>query len=309
MSWIKHSHLLLVALASSAALSGACSLILATDSVQCSSDADCVSHGLLGSTCSRSVCVVADSGLADTAPDDTAPADPKWGCIGHIPHSPAMDPSVTVHEVARFIDLNLEKPIRGIGVKACPAFGDCSTPYFTGTTDADGQIIEALPRYFSGYLDLSAPPGIDMVPALLYFGVPPDKDQLIVPPLASQPHMVARGDLDALYALIHAKNDPAVGAVISIATDCTGAPTAGVSISVGTRGVDTVTYYTDSSKLPSDTRTETSERGECGFADLPPGTVTITATANTVSKKLGSFTVNIKAGTITYIAIAPAPNG
>ena len=290
-----------------AALSGACSLLLATDSVQCSTDADCVSHGLLGSTCARNVCVAAaDSGLADSVPD-TGPVDPKWGCLGHIAKYPPMDPSTTVHVVQRFVDLSLEKPIQGIGLKACPAFGDCSTPFFSGTTDADGLVNVAIPKYFVGYLDISSPPGGDMIPALQYFTAPPDKDLLTIPPALSSSHMVAKGDLAALQALVHANNDPSAGFVFGSVNDCTGTPAAGVSISVGTKGINTVTYYTDSSRLPSDTLTETSERSECGFANLPPGTVTITATANAVSKKIGSYTIRVKAGVITHLPMSPTP--
>lgn len=313
---MKLSQVSMVIVTSLAPLVGACSLILSTSSVQCLTNADCASLGLLGSTCMRNTCVriepadtgMIDTGLVDTAPIDTAPPDPKWGCLGSIVKYPPIDPSKTVTILHRYVDLSLEKPIVGIGVRACPVFGDCAKPYFTGSTDADGQIRLVLPKYFSGYLELASPPAGDMVPSIQYLGTPPAKDDLELPPIEVQPHMIGKGDLAGLYALVRAKEDLTLGSVLGIVTDCSGRPAAGVTISVGTRGVDTVTYYTDASRLPSDTRTETSERGECGFVNLPPGTVTITATANVVSKKLGSFTVSVKPGYVTYLPMQPTPS-
>jgi hypothetical protein len=166
-----------------------------------------------------------------------------------------------------------------------------------------------LSKWFAGYLELTPATGSTLIPALLAIHPPPSVDSDLdaaIPPLVS-PHMLQQDQFGALLALIGSKPDPKYGHVLGIFVDCTGQPTAGVSMLVGTKTDQTISYYTDSSGTPSLTLTESGPRGEAGFVNLPAGTATITATVNAVSKKMGSYTVLVKPGKITFLPMPPTP--
>jgi hypothetical protein len=290
-----------------------CSLLLGTESVQCKSDADCNAHGLAGSTCVSNVCVTtaADSGvdMGADVPVDTGPVDPKWGCLGSVKWEPS-DPTKTIQHRERFVEALSEAPVVGMVVKDCPPLDvNCTASTHSATTDDAGYMTITLAKSFSGYLQLTPAAGSLLLPSLTAVNPPPtiDSDLDAELPVPQAAHMLQQDQLDAMLALIGSKTDPKYGHILGIVLDCAGQPTSDVSILIGTKTDQTISYYTDSSGTPSLTLTQTGPRGEAGFVNLPTGPATVTATANSVSKRHGSYTVLVKPGQITFLPMPPSP--
>lgn len=293
----------------------ACSVLLDADVVQCHVDADCA--GKIGSaslTCVDKVCVeVADASPGVDAADaaDAAPVDPIWGCLGKVTWG-VEDTSATVVLRSRFVRFLGEAPVTKMTVKACGRLDpDCTLPYASGPTDDGGYVNLPVPKNFLGFLILTPPATFStMVPSLVALVPPPDKDSDLDASIPGNlaPHLTSTGELNALLAQIDTKVDPALGNLLGIVLDCEGNPASGVSLRINPTDRTTVSYYTDSTGTPSVTAQETAQRGEAGFIKMPTGPVTITATVNALSRKMGTYTVLSRAGHITYLPISPGPN-
>src|ERR1700761_6771278 len=90
-----------------------CSLVVKTDSEQCTVDADCTARGaaFANTVCTEHVCV--------------AQADPKWGCIGSVAPLTGTDPKTFKMQ---FVDSNTHSPVnQNLTVKLCNKVDpDCS---------------------------------------------------------------------------------------------------------------------------------------------------------------------------------------
>jgi hypothetical protein len=289
-----------------AALAGAaCSLALATDADQCTVDADCEARGFTGTTCVAKVCVAktADDGGSD------ASTDPKWGCIGHVDW-PAQDKTIKVLSRSRMVHAISETGIAGIDVKVCDRFDpDCAAPLGTAKSDAEGYVTVEVPKYFAGFLELTPPAGSGLIPSLAYVLPPPDADQAADAdiPAGEALHIFADYELNGLLSQIDATADPTLGHLFALTTDCTGRAAAGVTLHVGTVASKTISYYSDSTGLPSLSLTATSTVGEAGYVNLPTGVATLTTFSNEAGKQMGSYSAVVRKGTVTYIPLPPSP--
>lgn len=298
---------LLVAVLAAAAIAPACSLLASTDGVQCTTDADCASRGFSGATCQASVCVTASTSDAGDAGNDAG--DPKWGCVGSVSWG-VQDPSETVLYRGRFLTALTEQPIAGLEVKACGRLdADCTTPFATAKTDAEGYANLLVPKFFNGFYEFNPPVDAGIMPSISLALPPPETsaqaDASI--PAAISIHLITEAAFGALLAQIGATADPQLGHLFGLILDCTGAPTARVSLHAGTITPTTIAYYTSASGLPSVTAQETAQAGEAGFVNLPPGSAQLTATANEISKQIGEYAATVRAGTITYLPMPPSP--
>jgi hypothetical protein len=103
--------------------------------------------------------------------------------------------------------------------------------------------------------------------------------------------------------------DPDAGHAFNFALDCTatyGTFVAGMSFSANPSTTETRGFYL-ANGLPNTTATATDRSGIGGFANLPPGVVTVTATVASSSERSGSVSILIRPGVITYSPIAPSP--
>lgn len=295
-------------LASLAIAATACSIALSTDAEQCATDADCADRGFAGATCVDTVCV-APTATIDGGDSGADAGDPKWGCLGNVTW-PAQDPTVKVLYRGHFLTALTEAPIANLDVKACGRLDvDCTSPIASGTTDADGYVNLDVPKGFNGYLQMIADPALGIMPSV--GAVLPPIEQGDAPDAsiaaAVSIHLITKAAFDGLLAQIGASADPALGHVFGLAVDCAGKPAAKVSIHAGTVSTSTIAYYTAATGIPSVTAQETAQAGEAGFINLPVGSATISATSNEVSKKIGEYSAMVRAGTITYLPMPPAP--
>lgn len=297
--------LALLALPLAALAGAACSLALATDAEQCSNDADCEARGFTGTTCVATVCVAkaVDDGGSD------ASTDPKWGCIGQVDW-PAQDKATKVLSRSRVVHAISEKGIADMDVLVCDRFDpDCAAPLGSTKSDAEGYVTVEVPKYFAGFLELTPPAGSGLIPSIAYVLPPPDADQAADAgiPAGEALHIFADYELGGLLSQIGAAADPTLGHLFALTTDCRGKAASGVTLHVGTVSPKTLSYYSDSTGLPSLSLTATSTVGEAGYVNLPTGVASLTTFSNEAGKQMGSYSAVIRAGTVTYIPLPPSP--
>jgi hypothetical protein len=272
------------------AVSG-CSLLLDSDRLQCETDGDCAARGLESATCDTDVniCVEAE--------------DLVWGCVGNVEWDEATSEPLVLN--ARFRRLSGETPVVGAPGKLCePLDTDCLSPLDEAVTDENGVL--SLTGYygFRGYTLLEPPESYpNMAPAILWAN-PPRFDEVAAEDI--QPaHLTAVDEVSGIAALLGTSVNPDAGHIFGLTSDCNQQPIGNVTLRSDVVGTDTVQYYFDGS-IPSKTAAETDASGLGGFVNVPAGLVTITATSLDVGL-LGSATVLVKPGHITYLGIGPTP--
>lgn len=291
----------------------ACSIVL-TDSAstQCKTDGDCASRFPALPRCVSSVCV-APQAVADAATDGEAGAvDPAFGCLGKVRWvTPDLSAKVTLNY--QFVRLIGEAPITDLEIVACQRIDpECrgAAPDSGVRTDSNGRAAVVVPKGFEGFLKLDPPASFsNMMPSLYFVLPPPETDLLPDSGLGKEAvHLTSAQDVDFIVTLAgKPKVDPTLGHIFGIALDCEGKPTSGVALKVSRTDPKTFQYYTDSTGNPTTEVSETSHRGEAGFINLPEGPVTLEATVPALGKRLGSYSLLVRAGHVTYVAFPPSP--
>jgi len=269
----------------------ACSVLLKTDDVQCSKTEHCHARG---AAFANTVCV------ANTC--QAGAASGPLSCLGSVkaqPTPPAGNINVTM---GFFDEVKQTTLLSGITVQACSKLDvTCANPITAPTTSyAQGNATLSLPAGFDGYLQIN---GSQTMPALWYFSPFPVADGHFNVGLFSP------ASFQAIASAVGATIDPNAGHAITLALDCTatyGTFTAGMSFACDKTTGETKPFYVVNG-LPSTTATATDASGTGGFANLPPGVVTLTDTLASTSTRSGSVSVLIRAGVITYAPIAPSP--
>jgi hypothetical protein len=265
------------------AVSISCSLALATDKTQCSSDQDCAARGpdFVDTKCLGGVCDV--------------PPDTSWACVGRVA-GPVE--GATYQASVRVIDLIANKPPAGATIKLCNKFDPpCEGPLLDVPIPADGLVTAAVASTFSGFFFVKTPTSLPT----LYFvdtgapstGTPPT--MALLTPAAS----------DALNVAFKTKPRPNSGSVSITVTDCNGKKAAGVHFDVDATDVALPYYVLASAIAPNATATDPG--GSAGFANLDEGSLTIRATVEKTGLAIGSITTLIRPGAITFQAMRPTP--
>lgn len=273
--------------ASTFALAG-CSLALHTDDVQCTADADCEARGgdFAGTICVDSVCQA-----------KPVPVDPKWGCIGKVDPLPSGKQDTLK---VQLLDLISAQPVTDATVKLCNKYDpSCASPIGTPAPDAMGWVTVTIPSDAETFLDVTS---ADHMPALVFLdhvAVAKNPDILLVPPAAAQTLAATAGvTLDPNGALILVRN-----------VDCTGARTAGASVTIFPSSKETRFYLVNNTPTASGTKTDSS--GNAGFvnvSDMPTANPEITGTVGPEGATFGKVVTLVRPGTITFQVLRPSAN-
>jgi cytochrome c5 len=272
------------ALAALLVASSGCSLALQTAEAQCSTDAECEARGgeFAGTVCLDQVCQA-----------KPVPADPKWGCVGHV--DPPMTGGMDTIKL-QLIDLITSKPAKGLSIKLCNKYDPmCSAPIGMPVQDAMGWISETVPSDVETYLEVNSSDGSYM-PALVFMDhVAADKNtdiQLVSPEIAK-----------GLGTTAGVMIDPTLGIVLVRTADCTHERSAGVSTTIFPSDKETGFYVINSSVSPNATKTDNA--GNAGFVNVAPGNPAITATLGPDGMAIGKVTTLIRAGYMTFQVVRP----
>ena len=266
----------------------ACSVVLDAPKVQCASDRDCTARGptFAGAVCVQGFC--------------QSPTSARWACLGQ----PAARPPASGGEVAvtmEFYDsVRTDQAVRGIEVRPCARLDvTCTAPLGAAVaSDNDGRATVTVPSGFDGYLEMKGP---GVVPGLFFFSPAPT---------AAATYRIALVTPESFAGLaqaVGASLDPAQGHAFLFALDCArtfGTFADGVSYEAEPVGDATRAFYLRD-RLPSTSATTTDPGGVGGFANLPPGVVSLRGRVAATGDATGSVGLLIRAGTISYAPIVP----
>jgi hypothetical protein len=169
----------------------------------------------------------------------------------------------------------------------------CSDPRFTTRSDENGLVALTVDAAFSGFVALTSS---QTVPTHYFFNPPINEDQEIAALSLSQP--AARGAL-----LLQLGASPELGDILLSASDCTGAPAAGVTFELTPRSESAVAYYLVNG-LPSPNAAATDMTGYGGFANLEPGTWTVKATLED-GRDFPPLSLVVAGGTVSWSRLIP----
>ncbi|HVH41502.1 MAG TPA: hypothetical protein VM925_04135 [Labilithrix sp.] len=289
----------------------ACSLSLDADRVQCKRQEDCSGHGLdARAICIAGVCsepaVVVEIDAGDAEAPDARTEDPVWGCLDDLPPAIEPDPTVPVRSLARFYAILNSTPLAGLPVKAClPTDLTCAEPLGASVTGANGFVAFDLYHGFTGYLDISpSAEEPDIMPSVFYVQPIPDKN---VPASEERPpgaNLVKHSEFAFLSGSVGKEVKQEYGHLLFGALNCQSAFVANTIGRAEPISVDTFTIYTDAAGTPSLTAGKTTDSGQGGYINLPPGMVTVTLNRDD-GRRIATREVLIRKGSITYALIGP----
>jgi hypothetical protein len=271
----------------------------------------CISNGETSST-----------GATSSGTGGTLPAG--WECLGKFKYPDTM--GMTIQQEFDFLDALSQQPTMNVKAKLCgPLDGNCATPTMTNLKpDANGSLTVDIPQMPGFYLDLvddsggtggAGGNGPLNRNSIAYLGSP-----IVVPPTKKTIRLITNAGLQQLAGILSANEDPTHGIAVVLTPNCNDVRSAGVIVTTTDVDAETQTYYFKNS-LPNKTATETDAEGAVGIFNLPAGTpgaprsstftsrlATPECVANPTScQQIGTATVFIRPGTLTYVHVGPSP--
>jgi hypothetical protein len=274
------SHVLALGIGLSA---NACSLAVDAGREQCVTDTDCAR---LGADFSDGVCV---SALCRVRPD------PNWTCLdeARVEVTPIVPERVRI--LVPFVDVVTGQQVPNVEVRACERLDtECQTPSATGVSNEAGEADLRLPGGFNGYLRWQA---TDIYPTMFFIGSPLIADAIL--PVNVISPAVFEG-LNAQFRSIALEDRTAV--VVNV-KNCSGAPAAGVNLSVPDGDAATRVFYIVDGLFPP-SQTETTVAGLARVINVPPGNISISGSLAD-GREMGRVTVLTQPGVATVTNLRP----
>ena len=228
-----------------------------------------------------------------------------WSCVGEIswPHVEARERSLTVGFSPRLPTTSRQ----GIKVKMCVR-GDeeCGAPIDSAYSDADGIVrlvdstgaTNGVGNGLDGFLKLSS---AEIYPTKVYWGFPLSKKN------GALGTSVPIFEPAALYFLLGDEAlDPTRGMIGAIVVDCAGVAASDVEVDLGTDEPGVQRLYGRNTAAATEA-TKTDQTGTVFFTHVPVGKQTLTVTPNATGRASSVFQVDVRAGTLTEVGLAPTP--
>lgn len=226
--------------------------------------------------------------------------EPEWCCLGAV--EVASPATATIDLGVRAVAFVTGSNLDGLTVKACATTDTaCASPVAQGITDAEGKLKLTVPTGdvgFDGFFDVT---GGTIRPALVFPFPPPVQDQDDV---AVQ--LVTNSIYPLLQTSVGFTPDPARGDLVVLATDCNANQAPGVKVAASTADAESISIYVVG-MAPSVDATETDPSGIAGWFNLPAAPVDISATLAIDAAAIGTISVFVRPGSITYTTIPPTP--
>lgn len=269
-----------------------CTFVLSPDEAQCDVDADCSDRGFADATCVEGLCTAGTGGGSDLV----------WGCLGNV-QEPVADPSQTVALTVRLAFASGGEPLDGGTVDFCDKLDvECTSmsPDFPKglVPDSNGVVTANVRQGFDGFARIEHP---DIVPSRVYVGRP-----IVTLPKVKEIQLLRPGEYSALANIAMGNVDPTRGTAILLVVDCQGDSASGVQFTTPGADAQTLAFYLIN-QAPVASATATDRDGFGGFFNLPPSPTLARATRASDNAYVGESSFEIRAGTISYVQIAPTP--
>ncbi len=229
----------------------------------------------------------------------------NWSCLGHStwPNSTLGGTTLETQVLDRS-----GAHVAGVSVSAC-RFGDpaCDQPLNLVPAQSDAN----------GFVRVSVPPAPNLIdtvgpdtfvkfssptifPSLYFLGYPVSEP---VAPIASP------------WVLVTSTSTPppgwdtSLGLINAVPLDCVGAAAAGVTIAIDVTDAGAFPYCFENQSAVTTGVSVTTANGSgygCGFVNVPPGTVTVTATPVALGRRSSHLQVLAQPGTITNVFLYPS---
>ena len=268
-------------------LASACTLLVDTSARQCTSHDDCGALGLAGMECIEHVCQSMDAIMV-------------WSCLGTVtrPASGARTVSLRIPVV----DVLTMQPPAELQIKFCPKLDvDCSHPlegaFFF---DDSNRLVTEFQAGFDGYIEMTSSA---TMPALLFVTLPVWQDTVIQNVL---PVVSAEGFQGIAKALGTTPDLQHLGNVYALASDCSGAPAAGVRFEID-RETETTKRYYMVNNVPVGSAVATDAAGSGGFLNVDTGFTSITGLVSSSGARIGESAFIVRAGAVSYPRLLPSP--
>jgi hypothetical protein len=264
-------------------LLGSCSLLVEPDRQQCTVDADCRTSEV---AYSDAVCI-----------DSVCEQNPTWSCLGGVSWPPPEPRPATV--IFQLRDLIKDEPAVGVTARLCRKLDfDCMQPLASGMRgDNEGTLTVEVGSGFDGYVELTSP---DRLPGI-YFFYPPVSGDRVIPNVP----LIRQAELQQFATLAGRPVVYGRGHVMLGAYNCRQEPADGVRLSSEDADANTTPFYLVK-RVPSATATATDSSGRGGMINLRAGSISISGVTGD-GRPIGSVGLFVRAGTITYTSLLPAP--
>ncbi len=199
-------------------------------------------------------------------------------------------------------ELVTQVAVAGAQIKVCRKLDvDCAMPVATAVSDVNGSATFAVPMDdFAGYLLVDAD---GKVPTLDFFNPAIDRDQTLPPVSLPTPE-----EYMGLLSQLGQQPSPGHGSIVISSEVCTGAPAGGVHYATANGDSMTAGFYTVGI-LPTTSATATnSADGYGGLINVPAGAATVTGTLENPHADLGTISLLVRDGAITYTRFVPLGN-
>jgi hypothetical protein len=232
----------------------------------------------------------------------------NWTCLGHVSWPMVTTGGTTL--TTTVIDQLGSAPVVGAEVSLC-RFTDptCSAPIKSAISDQNGNVTLDIPGTVLGigsddYVQITSPDG-NVVPTLDFLGYPVSRPRApIAEPYAT---VLSPTELTTLASLLGI--DAGLASIYGIAAfevfDCNGLPSPGATVSIEPMAPQAVPFILTPGETPTTTATATTSIGVGGFAAVPPGTVTLTATPQGMRESSSRAQLLVRAGTDSIIYLFP----
>jgi hypothetical protein len=190
----------------------------------------------------------------------------------------------------------------GISVRSCALLDpDCVSGSTPVVTDDAGLAQMSVAGTFSGFFRLSGPMGTEQaVPVNLYPGRLLASDQgTRLPAYELSPDGIQTLAITITTTPLSLDPDGGVGHVLANVYDCQDHQAAGVVLHLDTTGAETQAFYFKDS-VPNSSATQTDSFGLGGAINVPVGTQTLSASIADGGASLGTTTITVHAGQVTW---------
>ncbi|MEY4551076.1 MAG: hypothetical protein RL685_7271 [Pseudomonadota bacterium] len=228
----------------------------------------------------------------------------EWGCLARPSSSPPVPVDRTRPLTYRgtWIDIGTRAPPPNLRARACgiadPTCSDPITPFVAA--DASGVVQLTLYHGFVGYLEVTSDitlPNLAFFPATLTADTSSVFQELVPRTLVQPADYVNLGLLNGIV------QDPTTGYVAIFALNCAGKASENVAYALNNQGSAVRFYF--SNNFPSITLQSTTPDGLGGFANVPGGLATVSATRVATGELVRTASLFVRSGWGSHIVLGP----
>ncbi|HEX4338989.1 MAG TPA: hypothetical protein VH062_23945 [Polyangiaceae bacterium] len=245
----------------------------------------------------------------------SACAETDWSCLGAVNWPPLADVSPPLELHVGVADVEFSNTVSNASIHACAGIDvACDRPQQMAVWDADGQFAdltlsragtgEGGTNYFGGLLVEWTETGQTELSSVILGFFPPIRRT----PAWTWRRLVSRDEAESFVrnaGIADHLDWNAYGGIVWSVAACNDVTAAGLTASLDT---GEPAYYLAPSQTLMKGLTATTKSGLGAFISLSPGPRTLELRRQSDGRKIGTYPLNVRQGTITTVSLSPAPD-